>query len=175
MFPRLSIFRWLDELLVMCMSLILDNRGFVVLFFVWEIFLCKEVSQNMLPRVNIKGSRLRTSLEEEFTMTLKPFQASQTWHSIDFGCAWFLFVDWPIASLAFHSQGDLLAVASGHKVELFLWSYVCMFLCEWHWRRSWIVVILSLWKRWLNSVQSNLAFKVEIWSCSSQFLRWDSI
>jgi len=146
MFPRLSIFRWLDELLVMCMSLILDNRGFVVLFFVWEIFLCKEVSQNMLPRVNIKGSRLRTSLEEEFTMTLKAFQASQTWHSIDFGCAWFLFVDWPIASLAFHSQGGLLSVASGHKVELLLWSQVYMFSCEWHWRRSWIDVIPLLWK-----------------------------
>jgi hypothetical protein len=104
------------------MSLILDNRGFVVLFFVWEIFLCKEVSENMLPRV--KGSRLRTSLEEDFTMTLKAFQASQIWHSSDFGCAWFSFVDRPIASLAFHSQGGLLAVASGHKVELLLWSQV---------------------------------------------------
>jgi hypothetical protein len=142
-------------------------------FFVWEIFLCKEVSQNMLPRVNIKGSLLRTSLEEEsfpfterrlwsisamgnrglfsllgafllaivlglwdfyvpsfpsergrchFTLTLKAFQASHIWHSIDFGYAWFLFVDWLIASLAFHSQGDLFAVASGHKVELLLWS-----------------------------------------------------
>ncbi len=61
---------------------------------------------------------------------LKAFQASHIGQSFDYGSACFLFLDRPIASLAFHSQGDLLAVASGHKVELFLWSFVCMSLCE---------------------------------------------
>lgn len=36
--------------------------------------------------------------------------------------------DRPIASLAFHAQGDLLAVASGHKVMLSLpVVYPCLF------------------------------------------------
>lgn len=29
----------------------------------------------------------------------------------------FLYADRPIASIAFHAQGELLAVASGHKVR----------------------------------------------------------
>lgn len=31
----------------------------------------------------------------------------------------FLFADRPIASIAFHAQGEFLAVASGHKVRIF--------------------------------------------------------
>lgn len=31
----------------------------------------------------------------------------------------FLHADRPIASIAFHAQGELLAVASGHKVRIF--------------------------------------------------------
>lgn len=29
----------------------------------------------------------------------------------------------PIASIAFHAQGELLAVASGHKVRAFSWKF----------------------------------------------------
>ncbi len=31
----------------------------------------------------------------------------------------FLLTDRPIASIAFHAKGDILAVASGHKVVIF--------------------------------------------------------
>lgn len=39
-------------------------------------------------------------------------------------------VDRPIASLAFHAQGDFLAVASGHKVLPRFLHVVCIFLNE---------------------------------------------
>ncbi len=79
---------------------------------------------------NLRSHHLPHRKSMRYHYDLKAFQASHIWQSFDYGCACFLFLDRPIASLAFHSQGDLLAVASGHKVELFLWSYVCMFLCE---------------------------------------------
>lgn len=34
----------------------------------------------------------------------------------------FPHADRPIASIAFHAQGELLAVASGHKVRNFSWK-----------------------------------------------------
>ena len=46
--------------------------------------------------------------------------------------------DRPIASLAFHAQGDLLAVASGHKVTLsFPVVYPCLFLSHGFNQKPW--------------------------------------
>ena len=41
------------------------------------------------------------------------------------------FTDRPIASIAFHAEGEVLAVASGHKVSIIDFSYTalsCYFL-----------------------------------------------
>lgn len=39
--------------------------------------------------------------------------------------ATFLVTDRPIASIAFHAKGDILAVASGHKVLIFVLQLFC--------------------------------------------------